>query len=157
GGVARRLFAGAAIFFLSVLPGRAQNGEYESNINLPTPSLYGGIGLIEMRNARFMPDGYLALNVDIKKPDNRITLTFQAFPWLEASFRYTINYALAPIGQRALYDRSFDLKARLFEEGRFTPQIAVGLQDFIGTGVYSSEYVVASKRYGPVDLTAGMG
>src|SRR5262249_45899536 len=27
----------------------------------------------------------------------------------------------------------------------------------IGTGVYSAEYVVASKRYGPVDLTMGMG
>jgi hypothetical protein len=156
GGVVRRLFAGAAIIFLFVLPARAQDPEYESNI-LPTPSLYGGMGLVDMRNARFMPDGYLALNVDIKQPDDRITLTFQALPWLETSFRYAINYALAPIGQRALYDRSFDLKARLFEEGRFMPEIAVGLQDFIGTGVYSGEYLVASKRYGPVDLTAGMG
>src|SRR5207253_4464483 len=39
----------------------------------------------------------------------------------------------------------------------FMPQIALGLQDFIGTGVYSAEYVVASSRYGPVDLSMGMG
>jgi hypothetical protein len=156
-GLIRRLFAGTAIFIASIDPGHAQDSQFESNINLPTPSLYGGIGLLDTRNARFMPDGYLAMNVDIKKPDNRITLTFQALPWLEASFRYSINYALAPIGQRALYDRSFDLKARLFEEGRYMPQIAVGLQDFIGTGVYSAEYLVASKRYGPVDLSMGMG
>jgi hypothetical protein len=155
--VKRALILGAAALVFSNSPASAQDSQYESNINLPTPSLYGGMGLLDTRNARFMPDGYIDLNVVVKKPDNRITLTFQALPWLEASFRYTINYALAPIGQRALYDRSFDLKARLFEEGRFMPQIALGLQDFIGTGVYSGEYVVASKRYGPVDLSAGMG
>jgi hypothetical protein len=155
----RRLFAGGAIAIFSSCPILAQESGYESNINLPlaTPSLYGGVGLLETRSARFMPDGYFSLNVDIKSPDDRIAFTFQALPWLEASFRYSINYALAPIGQRALYDRSFDLKARLFEEGRYMPQIALGLQDFIGTGVYSAEYVVASKRYGPVDLSMGMG
>lgn len=156
--VRRFFFAGAMLLFCAS-PLLAQGDQYESNINLPlpTPSLYGGVGLLDTRNARFMPDGYLGFNVDIKSPDNRITLTFQALPWLETSFRYSINYALAPIGQRALYDRSFDLKARLFEEGLFMPQIAVGLQDFIGTGVYSAEYVVASKRFGPVDLSMGMG
>ncbi|HEX3431033.1 MAG TPA: YjbH domain-containing protein [Rhizomicrobium sp.] len=152
-----RLLVGAGMLIFLASPVLGQDTEYISNINLPTASLYGGIGLLDMRNARFMPDGYLALNVDIKKPDNRITMTFQALPWLETSFRYAINYALAPIGQRALYDRSFDAKARLVEEGLYMPQIAIGLQDFIGTGVYSSEYIVASKRYGPVDLTAGMG
>ncbi|HEY1614791.1 MAG TPA: YjbH domain-containing protein [Rhizomicrobium sp.] len=148
------LAASAAVPFSSA---RAQiTNYYEENI-LPTPSLYGGMGLLDTRNARFMPDGYLALNVDVKKPDDRFTLTFQALPWLEASFRYTVNYALAPIGQRALYDRSFDLKARLFEESQYFPQVAVGLQDFIGTGFYSAEYLVASKRFGPVDVTSGMG
>ena len=152
-----RLLAGAAFLFAAAAtPAIGQGNEYESNI-LPTPSLYGGMGLLDTRNARFMPDGYLALNVDIKSPDDRIAITFEALPWLEATFRYAINYALAPIGQRALYDRSADFKIRLFDEGLYTPQIAIGLQDFIGTGVYSAEYVVASKRVGPLDLTAGMG
>jgi hypothetical protein len=150
------LVALGAALDLAASAAHAQGGAYESNI-LPTPSLYGGMGLLEMRNARFMPDGYLALNVAIKSPDDRIALTFEPFPWMEATFRYSINYALAPIGQRALYDRSFDTKIRLFEEGLITPQLALGLQDFIGTGVYSAEYVVASKRFGPVDVTAGMG
>jgi len=145
------------MLIVSICPVSAQDSEYESNINLATSSLYGGVGLLDTRNARFMPDGYLSLNVAIKNPDDRVTLTFQALPWLEASFRYSINYALAPIGQRALYDRSFDFKVRLFQEGRYMPQVALGLQDFIGTGVYSAEYVVASKRFGPVDLTGGMG
>lgn len=124
---------------------------------LPTASLYGGVGLLDMRNARFMPDGYLGLSVDVKQPDDRIALTFQALPWLETTFRYTVNYALPPFGQRALYDRSFDVKVRLFQEGEYMPQVALGLQDVIGTGIYSAEYLVASKRFGPFDLTGGMG
>src|SRR5262249_8448227 len=134
----------------------AQSDVYISNI-LPTPSMYGGVGLLETRNARFMPDGYLWITAAIKEPDNRIAINWQALPWLESTFRYTINYALAPIGQRALYDRSFDVKFRLFQEGEYTPQVAFGLQDFIGTGVYSAEYLVASKQFGPFDLSAGMG
>ncbi|HLY06493.1 MAG TPA: YjbH domain-containing protein, partial [Rhizomicrobium sp.] len=155
----RRFLIAGALLTSCASPLLAQEGEYESNIDLPlpTPSLYGGMGLLDTRNARFMPDGYFSLNVAIKSPDDRIAFTFQALPWLEATFRYSINYALAPVGQRALYDRSFDLKARLWEEGRYMPQIAIGLQDFIGTGVYSAEYVVASKRFGPVDLSMGMG
>lgn len=124
---------------------------------LPTLSDYGGVGLIEMRNARFMPDGELSLSATIKAPDDRVAVSFQALPWLEATFRYSINYALPPVGQRALYDRSFDAKIRLWEEGDFLPQFALGFQDILGTGVYSGEYAVASKSFGPVDATLGMG
>ena len=37
------------------------------------------------------------------------------------------------------------------------PQIAVGLSDFAGTGLFSGEYLVASKRYGSFDFSLGMG
>jgi hypothetical protein len=124
---------------------------------LPTASLFGGVGLLDMRNARFMPDGFISLGVDVKQPDDRIALTFQALPWLETTFRYAVNYALPPLGQRALYDRSFDVKLRLFQETQYTPQIALGFQDVIGTGIYSAEYLVASKRFGAFDVTGGMG
>lgn len=124
---------------------------------LPTASLYGGVGLLDMRNARFMPDGDVSLSVDVKQPDTRIAFTFQALPWLEATFRYTIDYALPPLGQRALYDRSFDLKFRLFQESQYTPQVALGFQDLVGTGIFSAEYLVASKHFGPFDVTGGMG
>lgn len=151
----RYVLAGIACAALTI-PARAQSDVYVSNI-LPTPSLYGGVGLLDMRDARFMPDGYLWLSADVKQPDNRIALSWQALPWLEATFRYAINYALAPIGQRALYDRSFDFKIRLFQEGLYTPQVAFLLQDFIGTGYYSGQALIASKQVGPFDLTAGLG
>jgi len=135
----------------------AQTYTYVDQPFLPTASNYGGVGLLDMRNARFMPDGYLSLTGVLKSPDDRIALTFQALPWLEATIRYTIDYALPPPQQRALYSREFDLKARLFQETEYTPQVAVGLQDIIGTGQYSAEYLVASKYVGPFDLTAGLG
>lgn len=151
------MLAAAAAAAWSQGPAVAQTYTYVDEPFLPTASNYGGVGLLDMRNARFMPDGYLSITGSVRQPDDRIALTFQALPWLEATFRYTINYALAPLDQRALYDRSFDLKFRLFTETEYTPQIALGFQDVIGTGVYSAEYLVASKYVGPFDFTAGLG
>ena len=37
------------------------------------------------------------------------------------------------------------------------PAVAVGIDDIIGTGVYNGEYVVASKRFGAIDTSLGMG
>ena len=153
----RVLVLAGAVVVLGSADVSAQIDPYTDVWNIPTPSLYGGVGLIDMRNARFMPDGYFWVDGGIKSPDDRVDINFQATPWLETTFRYAINYALPPPGQRALYDRSFDFKIRLFQESEYIPQVAVGLQDFIGTGVYGAEYLVASKRFGPVDATLGMG
>ena len=125
---------------------------------VPSASDYGGVGLLDMRSARFLPDGYFSLTGSIKNPDDRIAFTFQALPWLETTFRWSNNYAIRPLagaGQGA--DRSFDFKIRLAEEGRNTPAIAFGLQDIAGTGAYAAEYLVASKQFGPLDVTLGLG
>ena len=37
------------------------------------------------------------------------------------------------------------------------PAIALDLRDIAGTGLFSSEYIVASKKVGHLDLTLGMG
>jgi hypothetical protein len=151
------LLAAAAAAIFAEGRADAQTYTYVDQPFLPTASNYGGVGLLDMRNARFMPDGYLSFTGILKSPDDRIALTFEALPWLEATIRYTIDYALPPPQQRALYSREFDLKARLFQETEYTPQVAVGLQDIIGTGQYAAEYLVASKYVGPFDLTAGLG
>jgi hypothetical protein len=119
--------------------------------DVPSPSNYGGAGLLDMRTARFLPDGYLSFTVSDSEPDDRYSMTFQALPWAEFTFRYSI------IRAEQLYDRSFDLKFRLSHEGQYVPEIALGLQDILGTGVYSAEYLVASKQWGPLDFTLGLG
>ena len=37
------------------------------------------------------------------------------------------------------------------------PQIAVGAQDFFGTGSWQAEYVVASKQFQNFDVSLGIG
>ena len=60
-------------------------------------------------------------------------------------------------------DRSFDVRNLLKKEDDFWPAIAVGLQDFAGTGIYAGEYVVATKTFdntllpGSVKVTGGLG
>ena len=128
----------------------------DNDPEVPALSQYGGVGLLDTRSARFLPDGGLAFTGLAKNPDDRIAVTFQALPWLETTFRWAHNYAIeTQSGQGA--DRSFDLKARLWQETSNLPQLAVGLQDFLGTGIYSGEYLVASKRFGDFDISGGMG
>ena len=38
-----------------------------------------------------------------------------------------------------------------------SPPYPLGLRDFIGTGWYSSEYIVSTKSLGNLELTAGLG
>ena len=83
-------------------------------------------------------------------------VNFQALPFLEATFRLD---RAAGRDERARHDH----RPRLRREDapvageRVAPGVAVGLQDFIGTGLYAGEYVVASKRFGPWTLTLGLG
>ena len=149
----------ARVFLLCLGPAILSSAAARAEVDLPTTSLYGGVGLLDTRTARFMPDGDFSFTAAAHDPDDRLAATFQMFPWAEATFRYSINYAAkSPFsGQRALYDRSFDLKIRLIHESDYFPEIAVGFQDMIGTGVYAGEYFVASKRFGPVDASIGIG
>ena len=121
--------------------------------NPPLHSHYGGVGLLKTRSARMAPDSTLATTIAWNSPQQRYALTFQAAPWLETTFSYS-GFDL-PSG--STFDRQFDVKVRLWEETLYIPEIAVGLQDFLGTGIFSGEYVVASKRFGPLDLSLGVG
>ncbi len=45
----------------------------------------------------------------------------------------------------------------MWEEELYLPQVAVGIRDMVGTGVFGSEYIVGSKRFGNTDVTLGLG
>jgi hypothetical protein len=120
-------------------------------------NLFGAPGLIDMPTAEVAREGDLAASVVRFGGTTRTNLTFQVTPRLSGSFRYS---KIDPyyVGGGALYDRSFDLKYQLAEEGNWRPSIAIGLQDFIGTSVYSGEYLVATKHLTPsFALTGGLG
>jgi hypothetical protein len=132
-------------------------GHAQQAPDLPLPrNTLGTVGVIDMPSARMDDDGTLSIGASYMKNIQRYNLGFQALPWLEASFRYSGLANFSP-GYPVYWDRSFGLKMRLFEEGDLMPALAVGINDIIGTGLYSGEYLVASKQFGDFDAALGMG
>lgn len=121
-----------------------------------TYNLYGVPGLLDMPTAESAPDAELSTTLSHFAGGTRGTLSFQITPRLSGSFRYgRINKFNAG---NPTFDRSFDLRYRLLDEGRYRPAVAFGLQDFIGTGLYSGEYIVATKSLSPrLRVTGGIG
>lgn len=121
-------------------------------------NLYGTPGLIDMPTAQSAADAELAATYGYFAGTTRTTLSFQISPRLSGSFRYSqIQDWVIATGEDT-FDRSFDLRYRLVDEGALRPAVAIGLQDMVGTGIYSGEYIVATKRLTPaIAVTGGIG
>lgn len=114
-----------------------------------------------MPTAGSFNDGELGFTYSKHGPNLRNTLTFQALPRVTGAFRYSgvgdRNQMFIDSGYTN-WDRSFDLRIDLLKENNYLPDLTIGLQDFIGTGMYSGEYLVASKTFlNKLRLTAGVG
>ena len=55
-----------------------------------------------------------------------------------------------------LQREKFNVKVKLKDQGDY-PALAVGLNDFAGTGIYASEYLVSSYKINNFDFTLGIG
>ena len=119
-------------------------------------SYFGTPGLLDMPSAAQMGDGTLGFTVAGAGTTRRNTLTFQISPRLSGSFRYAIISGFDPTNDR--FDRSFDLTYLVRQESDWGPSVAVGLRDFAGTGIYSSEFLAATKSFGSqFRATVGLG
>ena len=165
-----RRASGAALAGLLALPLHARSPGEPSFRPLPPPTLnfYGSPGLIDMPTADMMADGQFTLTTAWFAGTTRLTASFQALPWLSGSFRYNAIQGLNLFGFSTYYDRGFDVRVRLLKERRLLPGVTLGLQDFVGTGVYAGEYIVATKTFatpgfspgslpGRLKITAGLG
>lgn len=126
-----------------------------------TASDWGGIGLLQTPSARMGAPGETRVAFSSVYPYNRINVMFQPVDWLEAGFRYTsvLNRFYGPAtfsGTQNYLDKSLDFKLRLAKETRQTPEVSLGMIDIGGTGLFSSEYLVASKRTGNFDWSLGV-
>lgn len=117
---------------------------------------YGDVGIIELPTAQMAPDGQLSFNVGGMHDVERYSLAMQMLPWLEGSFRYSLIRNYAKNGGD-YFDRSLGAKIRLSREGEYVPSIAIGARDILGTGLYSAEYVVFTKKIYTADVSVGMG
>ncbi|EHK5437001.1 YjbH domain-containing protein [Aeromonas hydrophila] len=129
----------------------------------PSQSDFGGVGLLQMPTARMAKEGEFSANYFDNEQYRRWSVSVQPFEWFEATLRYTDVrtrlYSSSPSfsGDQTYKDKGIDFKFRLMQESTWIPTVSLGFRDLMGTGLFDSEYVVASKRYGPFDFTLGMG
>ena len=125
---------------------------------------HGSVGLINAPTARFFDAGVHGFTFYDGTPDQKIILTASPFDWMEGSVFYTNvqdrpycpEVEIYDFCKQDLKDKGFNLKLRVKEEG-LLPAIAIGFYDFAGTGLYSSEYVVASYGIDKFDMHFGLG
>ena len=144
---------------MAVLPGLPH-----AEVPLPPPrpshNLFGMTGLIDMPSAEMQPDAQFSVTSGYFGGYLRNTISVQFLPGLETAFRYSVLEDMLDGSQgTTLYDRSFDVKLRLIEESPDWPTVVIGLQDFLGTGVYSGEYLAATTNVldGDLKFTGGIG
>ena len=158
----RLALLGSAAIAAWPAPSAAAEG-WEPFPTYPTLNDFGGVGLIQTPTARFSEDGQFYFGANRVYPYERYFVTAQATPWLEATLRYTSvdNRLFSPFpefsGDQSFKDRGLDVKVEMIREGRLLPALAFGARDFLGTGLFSSEYFVASKEIGPFDASLGIG
>ncbi|MCG6951070.1 MAG: YjbH domain-containing protein, partial [Betaproteobacteria bacterium] len=123
---------------------------------------WGMIGLMQMPTARMRPAGDFSATLSYANPYMRGNVFAQPIDWIEAGFRY-IDIRNRAYGDpsyasdQGYKDKGFDVKFRLWKESYWLPQVALGFRDFVGTGLFSGEFLAASKRTGPFDWTLGVG
>lgn len=126
-----------------------------------TQADFGGVGLLQTPTARMAEDGSLSFNANRVAPYSRYSISAQPLSWLEATIRYTAitNRDYGPedfSGDQSFKDKGIDFKVQLLNESYWRPQVAFGMRDIGGTGLFSSEYFVANKRAYDFDFSLGL-
>jgi hypothetical protein len=128
------------------------------------PNLNGETGYINMPNGRIDPDGTFRIGDSFAKPYSSLWSSITFLPRVELSARYT-RIMSGAIGQNdPLWQGYGDYKDKVasgkvlfLEEDRNTPSLAFGINDILGTGLFKSRYLAASKQFGALDTTLGVG
>ena len=128
----------------------------------PLGNNWGGTGYLQMPSARMEPVGRGSVSFYRTYPYADLKMRLQPLEDLSVSFGYvSISgklYGNANLsGDQSYKDKTADVKVRLLRESAWWPDVAVGLRDVVGTGLFGSEYVVASKAVGPLDISLGLG
>ena len=120
---------------------------------IAAPAATGQTGLVNMPDARLAADGTLDLGIAHSGEVNNTYATMTVLPRLEATLALLRIESL----QTDPSVKAVDLKLVLVEEHGAWPQLAIGATDVFGERPFLSQYVVASKRFGELDLSLGFG
>jgi membrane-associated phospholipid phosphatase len=134
-----------------------------------TPTLAGQAGYINMPSAAVEADGTFSSGYSYDSPYATFWATSTLLPFLQVTGRYVAITGIAGFANRPsdygknygrYKDKVFDAKLRLWKETQWTPGIAVGVTDLLGTELFRGKYLVASKAFGVarnIEVSAGVG
>lgn len=118
---------------------------------------YGTVGLIDMPTATMRGDGAVGVTIADAGNASKVTLSFQLSPKVEASYRYATIFDFGSPGTQS-DSAQFGLKVQLLDETDLRPSLALGFRDLAGSAEFSSEYLVATKRFdNGFSVTGGLG
>ena len=127
-------------------------GVFASSINS-----HGHVGYINIPSAFSLKESSINLMVNRNEPDRKISLTASPLDWLDANIFY-VDITGKPYGggyKQSNKDKGFSFKASLGKI--YGHQFAIGVNDIAGTGYFSSEYLVLSKRLPKFEYSIGIG
>lgn len=131
---------------------------------LAQPNINGETGYINMPSGRIEADGTFRMGYSFAEPYVSLWSSITFLPRVELYARYT-RIMTGQIGNGNPYwqgygdykDKVVSGKVLLLEEDRNTPSVAFGINDVVGTGLFKSKYLAASKQFGALDTTLGIG
>ncbi|MUK77070.1 YjbH domain-containing protein [Aliivibrio fischeri] len=142
---------------------KVSNTVFDPVVLTPSQTDFGGVGLMQMPSGRMAPEGEFNIGASINNEYHHYNVSLQVMPWLETTIRYTLVQDLLYSGDESFSgktkytDKGIDFKIRLLKESKWLPETSVGVRDFGGTGLFDGEFVAATKRFGNLDVTLGMG
>ncbi len=148
-----------ALFFVSslvvALIGTAAAGDEPFD----GPANWGGTGLMEIPTARVLREGRYRVGAAQMDPYRYYYGAVSPLKGLEIGGRITEVLGVPALlsGYGNTKDKAIDLKYQFMPEGKWMPALAFGIMDPHGTRVYASQYIVASKKIYPFDVTIGFG
>ncbi len=140
--------------------------DYKINDSLPVLlnySMQGGY--FNMPSARMAEPGNVAIGYSYLPPYRLVGLNFQYFEHMELTGNYWIFHGVTEMhlgsqGYGDDADRIANIKVSLLREKDgipFVPEIALGMNDFMGSMRFHSFYTVATKNFLAQDLEFTMG
>ena len=118
----------------------------------------GSSGLLEIPNARIMPDWHMRFFLNFDKPYNYYGATITPLPFMELNFHMTQLDSITAMpgsGYGQYKDKAINIKLLLRKEEKGWPAVVLGADDIWGTSLYTSKYIVISKKYKYFDFTFG--
>lgn len=121
----------------------------------PSTSTTGIIGLNTVPTARMDKEGTIRFGASHLDPHNHAFMGMQIAKPLYINLRQSMLVSSLGDKPKRVYP-GMDIKLRIADEDRYTPEISFGMDSAIGHKRYSSEYFSLSKRVYDFDLTAGV-